>query len=195
VAPLVTSDPLVEAVFWVIVGGWTVGEVGNSLRAARGTEDARDPAVMLLSTALYGGIALGAVVAYRTDDLVLPGADWWPPLVGLALFAGGLALRIHAMRTLGRFFRYSVRVEEDQPVIDTGPYRLIRHPAYTGLLLAALGVGVALGNWASIACCLVPPLAGFSARLLHEERVLATQLGEPYRAYMTRTKRLIPGVW
>jgi protein-S-isoprenylcysteine O-methyltransferase Ste14 len=193
--PLVVADSTVEALFWVACGAWCVGEVANSFRAARGASDARDPAVMLLSAALFGGLALGALAAYRVDDLVLPGPDWWPPLVGLALFAGGLALRIDAVRTLGRYFRYSVTVEPDQPVIDTGPYRLVRHPAYTGLLAAALGVGVALGNWLSIALCLIPPLFGFTLRLLSEERVLSEQLGEPYRAYMRRTKRLIPGVW
>ena len=77
----------------------------------------------------------------------------------------------------------------------TVPYRRLRHPSYTGLLMAALGVGIALANWLAIAACLAPALIGFSLRLLHEERVLAAELGEPYRAYMRRTRRLIPGVW
>jgi protein-S-isoprenylcysteine O-methyltransferase Ste14 len=61
--------------------------------------------------------------------------------------------------------------------------------------MAALGLGIALGTWLSIPLCLAPPLIGFSLRLTHEERVLADELGEPYRAYMRRTWRLIPGVW
>lgn len=80
-------------------------------------------------------------------------------------------------------------------MVDTGPHRLVRHPSYTGLLMAALGVGIALGNWLSMAACLLPALIGFSIRLRSEERTLADQLGEPYRAYMTRTRRLIPGIW
>ena len=97
--------------------------------------------------------------------------------------------------TLGRFFRYTVVVDADHRVVEDGPYRRLRHPSYTGLLMAALGVGIALANWLAIAACLVPALIGFSLRLLHEERVLAAELGEPYRAYMRRTRRLIPGVW
>jgi protein-S-isoprenylcysteine O-methyltransferase Ste14 len=111
------------------------------------------------------------------------------------IFAGGIWLRAAAVVTLGRYFTYAVKVDPEQPVIETGPYRLIRHPAYTGLLMSSLGVGLALDNWLAIAGCLLPPLIGFTARLLHEERLLAEQLGEPYRDYMRRTQRLVPGVW
>ena len=148
----------------------------------------------LLGLALFGGLALGIYAGYNTDAS-LPGPRWWPPLVGFVVFAGGIWLRTAAVLALGRFFTYAVQVDSGQPVIDTGPYRLIRHPSYTGLLMASLGVGIALDNWLSIAACLLPPLIGFTLRLLHEERVLAEQLGEPYRAYMRRTKRLVPGVW
>jgi protein-S-isoprenylcysteine O-methyltransferase Ste14 len=150
--------------------------------------------VALLGLALFGGLALGIYAGYHADAS-LPGPRWWPPLVGLVVFTGGIWLRADAVITLGRFFTYSVKVDETQPVIDTGPYRLIRHPAYTGLLMSSLGIGIALDNWLSIAGCLVPPLVGFTLRLLAEERVLVDQIGEPYRAYMGRTKRLVPGVW
>jgi protein-S-isoprenylcysteine O-methyltransferase Ste14 len=150
--------------------------------------------VTLLGLALFGGLALGIYLGYNTDAS-LPGPRSWPPLVGLVVFAGGIWLRTAAVLVLGRFFTYTVQVDSEQPVIDTGPYRLIRHPSYTGLLMASLGVGIALDNWLSIAACLLPPLVGFTLRLLHEERVLAEQLGEPYRSYMRRTKRLVPWLW
>ena len=77
-------------------------------------------------------------------------------------------------------------------VIDAGPYRLIRHPELHRPDLLALGVGVALGDWRSVALCLLPGAIAFTIRLLHEERVLPANLGEPYRDYMRRTKRLVP---
>jgi protein-S-isoprenylcysteine O-methyltransferase Ste14 len=180
--------------FWIAVGGWTVGEIANSIRTARGLGDTRDRTVSLLGAALFGGLALGIYAAYHSDS-PLPGPAWWPPLLGLGLFVAGIWLRTAAVLALGRFFTYAVKVDAEQPVIDTGPYRLIRHPSYTGLLLASLGVGVALGNWISILACVLPPLVGFTLRLLHEERLLCEQLGEPYRDYMGRTKRLVPGIW
>jgi protein-S-isoprenylcysteine O-methyltransferase Ste14 len=192
--PLVLESDAAEAAFWICVGGWTIAEVANSIRTARGLSDTRDQTVTLLGLALFGGLALGIYAGYHTGAS-LPGPRWWPPLVGIALFAGGVWLRAAAVITLGSYFTYAVKVDAQQPVIETGPYRLIRHPAYTGLLMASLGVGVALDNWLSIAACLLPPLVGFTLRLRHEERVLAEQLGDPYRSYMGRTKRLVPGVW
>ena len=111
------------------------------------------------------------------------------------VFVLGLALRAWAVRVLGRFFKFTVVVQAEHRVVDTGPYRLIRHPSYTGLLMVELGLGIKLGTWLSIPACLLPPLIAFTARLLTEEYVLSRELGEPYRAYMARTKRLIPGVW
>jgi protein-S-isoprenylcysteine O-methyltransferase Ste14 len=194
VEPLILDNNAAEVIFWLCVGGWTVGEVANSIRTARGLGDTRDRTVTLLGVALFGALALGIYAGYNTEAS-LPGPRWWPPLAGFALFAGGIWLRAVAVITLGRFFTYTVKVDEEQPVIATGPYRLIRHPSYTGLLMASLGVGLALDNWLSVVACLLPPLVGFTIRLLQEERVLAEQLGEPYRAYMRRTRRLIPGVW
>ncbi len=125
----------------------------------------------------------------------LPGPGWWPLVAGIAVFAAGLGLRARAVQELGRFFKFTVVVQAGHRVIDTGPYARIRHPSYTGLLMASLGLGVGLGTWLSIPACVIPPLIAFSVRLVHEERVLASELGEPYRSYMRRTWRLVPGVW
>src|SRR5436190_831545 len=68
-------------------------------------------------------------------------------------------------------------------------------PVALGVVVFVLGLGIRLGTWLSIPACRLPPLIAFTARLLTEEYVLSRELGEPYRAYMARTKRLIPGVW
>jgi protein-S-isoprenylcysteine O-methyltransferase Ste14 len=115
--------------------------------------------------------------------------------LGIGVFLSGLAMRGWAVHELGRFFKFTVVVQAGHRVVESGPYRWIRHPSYTGLLMASLGLGIALGTWLSIPACVVPPLIGFSIRLEHEERVLADELGEPYRRYMERTRRLVPGVW
>jgi protein-S-isoprenylcysteine O-methyltransferase Ste14 len=173
------------------VGGWAAFELLLALRT-RGAVG-RDRSFVPLTLSVLAGLALG--VAAARDDLALPGPGWWPLAMGLVIFALGLVLRGWAVHELGRFFKFTVVVQPDHQVIDTGPYRLIRHPSYTGLLMTALGVGIALGTWLSIPAVVLPPLIGFSLRIRHEERVLAAELGEPYRAYMQRTHRLIPGVW
>ena len=83
------------------------------------------------------------------------------------------------MHELGRFFKFTVVVQADHQVVDTGPYRLIRHPSYTGLLMIELGLGIALGTWLSIPACLLPPLIAFAVRLVTEERCWPASSASP----------------
>ena len=177
------------------MGGWTVAEIATARYLAHGEPDARDPVVVVMAFALFGGQAFGIAAAANVEKLALPGADWWPPLVGAVVFAAGIGLRAWSIRTLGRFFRYSVVLQDEHRIIEDGPYRVLRHPSYTGLVLAALGVGLAAGNWLSVALCFGMPLLAFGVRLIFEERALVEHFGEPYRDYMRRTWRLVPGVW
>src|SRR5215217_3781880 len=188
--PLAVHGGAAEALFWACAAGWAIFELALALRT-RGS-GGRDRSFVPLTLSVLAGLALGVLVARRAGDLALPGPGWWPVAAGLAVFALGLALRAWAVHELGRFFKYTVVIQADHRVVDTGPYRLIRHPSYTGLLLAELGLGIALGTWLSIPACVLPPLVGFGLRLRSEEVVLARELGDPYRSYMARTKRLIP---
>jgi protein-S-isoprenylcysteine O-methyltransferase len=193
--PLAVNGGLAGAVFWVSTIAWAIGEAVFAIRTTLLHQGRRDPSIVPLTLSTYGAVALAVVAANGNPDLALPGPGWWPLVLGMAILAAGVWLRVSAIRELGRFFTYAVVVQDEQPVIDTGPYRRIRHPSYTGLILGMLGLGVALGTWLTIPICVLPPLIGFSWRLLTEERILARELGEPYRAYMRRTKRLVPGVW
>ena len=108
---------------------------------------------------------------------------------------GGVAFRWHAIRILGRFFSPVVTVQQEHRVVDRGPYRLIRHPSYSGTLLTMLGYGLALGDWASLVFLLACGLSMYGYRVSVEERALLENLGESYRTYMKRTKRFIPWVF
>lgn len=80
-------------------------------------------------------------------------------------------------------------------MVQSGPYRLIRHPSYLGGLISMLGLGLALGSWAAVALVVGLPLAGYLYRMQVEEQALVEGIGEPYREYMRHTKRLIPFVY
>ena len=116
-------------------------------------------------------------------------------LFGFLLFLGGLILRWYSIGYLGRYFTVDVSISAEHKLIDSGPYRYIRHPTYTGALLAFLGLGFCFGNWLSILFMTVPIIAAFLWRIRIEERALADALGKDYRAYTQRTKRLIPFVY
>ncbi|PYI54109.1 MAG: protein-S-isoprenylcysteine methyltransferase [Verrucomicrobia bacterium] len=116
-------------------------------------------------------------------------------LFGFLLFLGGLILRWYSIGYLGRYFTVDVSISAEHKLIDSGPYHCIRHPTYTGALLAFLGLGFCFGNWLSILFLTVPIIAAFLWRIWIEERALTDALGENYRAYVERTKRLIPFVY
>ncbi|HEX3846535.1 MAG TPA: isoprenylcysteine carboxylmethyltransferase family protein [Steroidobacteraceae bacterium] len=114
---------------------------------------------------------------------------------GIALFAAGLILRWSAILYLGRFFTVNVAIAADHRIVDSGPYRWIRHPSYTGALAAFAGMALCIGNWVSLAVMLIPIVAVFAWRMRIEEAALLQALGAPYRQYMSRTKRLIPAIY
>jgi protein-S-isoprenylcysteine O-methyltransferase Ste14 len=115
--------------------------------------------------------------------------------LGISLMLAGMAFRFYAMSVLGRFFTYDVAVHPGQTVVEAGPYRYIRHPSYTGGLLTLAGLGLALGNWAGLLALLACTGTGYGYRIFVEEAALVAALGEPYREYMRRTRRLIPFVF
>jgi protein-S-isoprenylcysteine O-methyltransferase Ste14 len=87
-----------------------------------------------------------------------------------------------------------VEVHPDQSVIDTGPYRWVRHPSYTGILLVVLGLEIGVRTWPAVLLVVVP-LATVLRRIAVEEAFLVARLGPSYADYEQRTRRLLPGVW
>jgi protein-S-isoprenylcysteine O-methyltransferase Ste14 len=138
---------------------------------------------------------LAGTAAYLASGLALPGNPWAWLLIGILVMCGGALLRYWAIITLGRFFRFEVMVQSEHKVVTGGPYRFVRHPSYTGILLIELGLGIALGNFLSIAICMIVPVLGFLPRIQHEEAALEEGLGTEYRAYAASKRRLIPGLW
>ncbi|MFE7136002.1 methyltransferase family protein [Streptomyces sp. NPDC057638] len=114
---------------------------------------------------------------------------------GIALIVLGLALRAWGMRTLGRFYTRTLRTVRDQPLIQDGPYRLIRHPGYAGSLLVWTGYCLGRGNGIALLLVAALLLAAYSWRIATEERLLLATFGEEYAAYQRRTKRLVPYVY
>ena len=120
----------------------------------------------------------------------------WPIFViGLAVMILGFALRQWSVLTLGQFFTVQVQVRTCQTVVETGPYKWLRHPSYTAIIMSFVGVGVALENWLSLLVLIVVPTVGLVIRIRIEERALLEALGEPYREFSATRARLIPNVW
>lgn len=148
-----------------------------------------------IALAFAVGMVLGRLAGQALPGLALPGGRGVLLAVGLPVAWAGIAFRLWAMRTLGRYFRPVVHVQVDHEVVRTGPYRLVRHPAYTGLLVALLGLLLPSANVASIVVTFACGAAGIGYRIRVEERVLLAAMGDRYADYAATTARLVPRVW
>jgi protein-S-isoprenylcysteine O-methyltransferase len=113
-------------------------------------------------------------------------------VLAIMLMTGGLTIRWWSILTLGRLFTVNVAIQRDHAIVQKGLYKYIRHPSYTGLLLAFLGLGMYYANWLSLAALMAPITLAVANRIAKEEAVLRTALGAAYSDYCARTKRLIP---
>ena len=189
--PLVYESGVLRYVFFATLGVSAAAELALQVRTR--SEAADDPSYRWMLAGSFAGVGLAFAAAGAHDRL--PGPRWLPAVAGIAVMWAGFALRVWAVRTLGRFFRVEVTVDTDQTLVDTGPYARLRHPSYTGLLVFYLGLGIALDSYLSVAAAVLLPLAAVVNRIAHEERTLRRELGEAYQVYSSRTWRLIPGVW
>jgi len=144
-------------------------------------------------------VTMGSILLALYEAIATPSARFTVGralfVVALALYAAGLALRWSAIIHLGRFFTVDVAIAEGHRVIDTGPYRFVRHPSYTGALLAFAGLGLLTGNAISLALFLAPITTAYLYRIRVEEAALRQAIGEPYVKYSARTARLLPGIF
>lgn len=189
-----SGGPVYAIVFWATYVLWLVLETIGS-RTKRSTDPTNTSdrgSFRLLMILLW--VAIGLVFAL---PFFLPQATilWHRSaifFVGIALMLAGMAFRFYAMSVLGRFFTYQVAVHPGQTVIEAGPCGYIRHPSYTGALITLVGLGLALGNWAGLLALLACMVPAYAYRISVEEAALLTALGEPYKQYVRRTRRLLP---
>lgn len=119
----------------------------------------------------------------------------WLTVIGMLLAVTGFTLRHVSIHILGVYFRTTVEIDKDQPVIQTGPYRYVRHPSYSGIILFFIGYGVLSQNWLCLAACVILPAIALSYRIKVEEKALVKELGTKYEDYKTKTKKLVPFIW
>jgi protein-S-isoprenylcysteine O-methyltransferase len=148
----------------------------------------------------YPIIAIGVAVAVvgATASFLLGLGSYlplWVSGVGAFVTVVGLAIRVWALTTLGRFFTMPITIRTDHEIVRSGPYRWIRHPAYTGGFLTAFGIPIVLGTPVGILVAIVALLSVYVYRIRIEEGVLVARFGEEYREYSRTTYRMLPPVF
>ncbi|MCU0485375.1 MAG: isoprenylcysteine carboxylmethyltransferase family protein [Anaerolineales bacterium] len=146
-------------------------------------------------------ISLGMIAAFYISPVeylfavnILP-RNTWIAWIGVAMSTIGAGLFVWARRALGDDYSGHLSVKPDQTLVQKGPYRFIRHPAYAGYLLMALGISLGYASLLGLLSTLVMLLPSLTYRMKVEERLLSEHFGEAYSHYARATHRLIPGIW
>ena len=178
----------------VSVAAFSAGELLQALRVRRSATRVSVRAEIVFRATFFSGILLLPIGRAVAPGAVIPGGMW---LFAAGVVIGwlGLLLRWWSFVSLGRYFTVVVKTSKDQPVVERGPYRVLRHPSYAGLLLAFAGGGLMLGNWVSAAGAFGVVLIALIYRLRIEERALSAALGDRYRTFAANRARLVPYVW
>ena len=144
---------------------------------------------------ILGGCFAGFLLARQVTLLNWPAYS--PPIVCLAviLLVGGITLRVWAIRHLGRFFTVDVGIQQGHHIVEDGPYRFVRHPSYSGSLLALVGLGFLTFNWLGLLLIATCTMLAYALRIPVEEKAMVGQFGAQYAEYAARTKRVIPGIY
>lgn len=191
--PTFAGHPVATLLLICTLGAWLVVEFRKARnRRAEATNTDRGSLAFLRVCVLAG--ALLAAFASRVTATAF---SYGPVIFGISLAVAwaGIGLRWWSFRTLGRYFTFTVMTSANQPVITNGPYRFVRHPSYTGLLLIIAGIGFSYGNWLSLTSLVLFPLIGFVYRIRVEEAALSATVGDAYTTFASGRKRLIPFVW
>jgi protein-S-isoprenylcysteine O-methyltransferase Ste14 len=188
---------MVGLVFTATMWAWGAAEVFlqvRQLRRSDRTDRSEWRSLLLFNVLAIGGFGLAGPITHAVPGLSYPlsAVALWVILFPTWL---GIGLRLWSIVTLGQYFRGTVHVQEGHRVVTWGPYRMVRHPAYTGGLLAAAAASLAIENLAAwlVAMGCLAIAVGYRIRV--EEAMLSDALGEPYTAYAARTSRLVPGIW
>lgn len=194
IRPYFQTQPAALA-FWLLINLASFGFelVQWQQRRSEATRTDKGSYALLLSCTAIGLVWLLVAPKIAPAAMIRPASAAFA--VGMTMFLAGFAMRRWSELTLGRYFTFAVMTSADQPVITSGPYRFVRHPGYTGVLLIVIGAGLVNGNWTGLAGWTLLILLPLLYRIHVEENALLIALGDRYRAYAARHKRLVPLIW
>ena len=189
--------PQWSLIFWVSYAVWGTMELWLIRRDARPVQGenrdrgSRYAFMVLLPAGLVGAFVAPGILP-QANITLSPRPTFY---FAIACIWAGVALRFWAISTLGRFFRTSVVLQTNHELIHSGPYRLLRHPSYTGVLITMAGIGLAIGNWLSVLVSAGCMFSAIAARIRVEESALAERFGVEFAAHKQRTWALLPLIW
>ncbi|MGD1105869.1 MAG: isoprenylcysteine carboxylmethyltransferase family protein [Terracidiphilus sp.] len=188
-----TIQRLFADLFWVWVGSEILLQLVT--RTSRSTGQIKDRGSLLLMFPVVFASSWWAMWYGDVHPHTMLGGAHWLRTAGLVFLILGLVIRWTAILTLGTTFSTNVAIHAAQILRTTGPYRWVRHPSYTGMLIIFTAIGLYERNWISLAVVLIFPTAALLYRIHVEEMALTEAFGKQYSEYSKATKRLLPGIY
>ena len=176
-------------VFWVL---WILPAVFGKRTVQRQTTASRILQLILLLVAYV--LIVNGELGWNWLNLRLVPEGRGSTAVGYGLLMAGMLFAGWARLFLGGNWSSNVTLKQDHTLIRSGPYRIVRHPIYTGLLVALLGTAIALGE---LRCFLGVLLAAIAWKIksISEETLMVQQFGDQYTRYREQVKGLVPYLW
>jgi protein-S-isoprenylcysteine O-methyltransferase Ste14 len=176
---------------YIIGGPLYVWKQKSKLPAQK--EERGDRSFWLVQPGFFCAI-FGAPLEYLYLPEILPRTTWFQ-IAGVVLVAISVVMHSRARQAIRGQFSGHIQIQPEHRLVQSGPYRYIRHPGYLGYLLMALGIAVGYSSLVSCGAVIVLLIPGLIYRIKVEEKLLVDEYGDEYRWYAHKTKRLIPGLW
>ena len=177
---------------WIAFEIWLVARESGTLKNDSEDRGSRNTIILWWSI----GIVLGIfAIPNLLPTLIIPGNSNILFVTGILFISAGILLRFWSVRKLGKLFRSKIVIQENPPLITTGPYKYLRNPSYTGVVLTLIGFGIGIGNWLSLIFLFIISLISFVRRISFENQALSKKFGNEYEEYQKKTWSIVPFIW
>jgi protein-S-isoprenylcysteine O-methyltransferase len=177
---------------WVAFEIWLISRDRGTVKNDSEDRGSRNTIIFWWSFGILPGIF---AIPNLLPGLTIPGNSNILFATGIFLISAGILLRFWSVRKLGKFFRSTIVIQEKHKLITTGPYKYLRNPSYTGVLLTFIGFGIGIGNWLSLISLFIIGLISFARRISFENQALPKKFGKEYEEYQKKTWLLLPFIW
>jgi|SRR5215467_13389901 len=179
-----------ELIPWYVFGAyWAVSWL--RVKRTKATERSLDRLLTVVVVVVAFNLLFGDLMRVGPLRLRFVPAEPWIEWIGIALTWVGVAVAVWARYCLGVYWSARVTLKEGHQLIRSGPYAFVRHPIYTGMLVAAVGAALVVGEWRGIVAVILL-LAAHSRKAMREEALLTKEFGEEYTSYRKHTGFLFP---